>query len=67
MVLRLLMSWKKFFIQLEQESTKKKDNSIYQLKLEEEVSKNNGIIASVHLGILANNPFLADFESEDKY
>lgn len=50
----------KIFYTIEAGKYKKKDNSIYQLKLEE-VSKNNGIIASVHLGILANNPFLADF------
>lgn len=50
----------KIFYTIEAGKYKKKDNSIYQLKLEE-VSKNNGIIASVHLGMLSNNPFLADF------
>ena len=50
----------KIFFEIEEGKYKKTNASIYQSKLEK-VSNNNGIIASVHLGMLLNNPFLADF------
>ena len=53
----------KIFFEIEEGKYKKTNYSIYQSKLEK-VGNNTGIIASVHLGMLLNNPFLADFGSK---
>lgn len=47
------------FVSLEEGVYKKTDDTFYQRKLEK-ISKDGGVIASVPIGMLADNPFLAE-------
>ncbi|WP_027089796.1 sporulation protein YunB [Thomasclavelia saccharogumia] len=47
------------FVSLEEGAYKKTDDTFYQRKLEE-ISNNGGVIASVPLGMMTDNPFLAE-------
>ena len=47
------------FVSLEEGVYKKTDDTFYQRKLEE-ISNNGGVIASVPLGMMTDNPFLAE-------
>lgn len=56
---KMVNELEQIFFSIEEGSYKKTNNSFYQTKLEN-ISNDGGVVASVRLGMVLNNPFLAD-------